>query len=364
MDVSDEVVRERIFPGVNMSPNISAMNGSWSMALRPNLDDSLEHEIMERLESSIPRELFPVADESGRVDVNMVLRANHDLPWLDDLRRYTSEGCANGAEDNRQPVRRTASVVLGKEYDVEDPINTREEKRKVLDMHVYTCREMPPDAWMSRPMTNLEYAAMMIIWTKCWPYLPRHSRISPPNALQYCIYQRVLKKQMGKHRDNFCRRDLKLLAENRDAKLPENGTWAGVRNSQVKGSAVIVYSMGNSPMYMVFSRLSAGGRAYQEKDEYVVEPTFCFRFEKGWICILDCIDDLLMMHSLTFEGIKESGNPDECVRVALVIRLLDTVGQFYCDTATMRLTGQSLKYAGKDKMPSGVARNTHNRCLL
>jgi hypothetical protein len=34
MDVSDEVVRERIFPGVNMSPNISAMNGSWSMALR------------------------------------------------------------------------------------------------------------------------------------------------------------------------------------------------------------------------------------------------------------------------------------------------------------------------------------------
>jgi hypothetical protein len=104
MDVRDEVVRERMFPGVNMSPNISAMNGSWSMALRPNLDDSLEHEILERLESIIPREIFPVADESGKVNVNMVLRANHDLPWLDDLRRYTSEGCANGAEDNRSQL--------------------------------------------------------------------------------------------------------------------------------------------------------------------------------------------------------------------------------------------------------------------
>lgn len=359
MDARDEVVRERKFPGVNMSPNISAMNGSWSMALRPNLDDRLEREILERVENSIPSEIYPVSDESGNVDVDRVLRANHDLPWLDDLRRYMSEGCANGAENNRQPVRRTVSVVLGCEYDIKDPVHSGEEKRKVLDMHVYTCREMPPDAWMSRPMTNMEYAAMMIIWSKCWPYLPRFSRMNPPNCFQYCIYQRVLRKQMGKHRDNFHRRDLKILSDSRDAKLPENGTWTGVRNSQVKGSAVIVYSMGNSPMYMMFSRLSAGGRADQEKEEYVVEPTFCFRFERGWICILDCIDDLLMMHSLTFEGIKESGNPDENVRVAMVIRLLGTVGQFYCDTATMRLTGQSLKYAGKDKTPSGVTRNVY-----
>jgi len=155
---------------------------------------------------------------------------------------------------------------------------------------------------------------------------------------------------MGKHRDNFHRPDLKLLADSKNAKLQENGKWVGVKNSQVKGSAVIVYSMGNSPMKMVFSRLSPGGGAYQEKSEYEVEPTFCFRFEKGWICILDCIDDLLMMHSMTFEDINVSGNPDECV--AMVIRLLDTVGQFYTDTATMRLSGESLKY-GRDNTPSG-----------
>jgi hypothetical protein len=62
---------------------------------------------------------------------------------------------------------------------------------------------------------------------------------------------------MGKHRDNFHRPDLKLLADNKKAKLPEKGTWA---------SAVIVYSMGkNCPMKMMFSRLSPGGGAYQKK---------------------------------------------------------------------------------------------------
>jgi hypothetical protein len=62
---------------------------------------------------------------------------------------------------------------------------------------------------------------------------------------------------------------------------------------------------------------------------------------------------------MTFKGIKESGNPDECVRVAMVIRLLDTVAQFYTDTATMCLTGESLNYPGKDNTPSGVCRNAY-----
>lgn len=326
MESRDHVVREWKFLGDNMDPNISAMNGSWSMALRPNLDDTLEREILSRLESSITREVFPRADESSYIDVERVLRTNHNLPWLGDLHRYGSKGSAIGAEDNQQPIRRTVSIVLSNEYEIEDPINKMEEKRKVLDMNVHTCPEMPPDVWMSRPMTNLEYAAMMIIWKKCWPYLPKDSCRCGPNACQYCIYQRVLDKQMGKHRDNFHRPDLKLLAGQRKAKLPVKGTWAGVRNSQVKGSAVIVYSM--------VSRLSPGGGAYQEKTEYVVEPTFCFRFERGWICILDCIDDLL-------------------------IRLSNTVAQFYSDTSKMRLTGESLKYRGKDKTSSGVSRNVY-----
>ena len=181
----DQIVRDRQFLGDNMDPNSSAMNSSWSIALRPNLDDKLEREILLQLEERLPRELFPVADEGEHVDVDRVLCMNHDLPWLDDLRRYGKNvGCANGAVDNRQPVRRTVSIVYSEEYKIEDPINDGERERKVLDMNVYTCREMPPDAWMTRPMTNLEYAAVMSIWWKCWPYLPIHSRRRGPTAIR------------------------------------------------------------------------------------------------------------------------------------------------------------------------------------
>jgi hypothetical protein len=63
------------------------------------------------------------------------------------------------------------------------------------------------------------------------------------------------------------------------------------------------------------------------------------------------------------EGIKESteGNPNEFVRVAMVIRLLQTVREFYVDTSTMRLAGKTLKQhleldGPVDDSPSDVAR--------
>ena len=135
-----------------------------------------------------------------------------------------------------------------------------------------------------------------------------------------------------------------------------------MENSQVQGSCVIVYSMGNCPMRMIFRKLSARDGAYQEKSTYEFCPTFCFRFGKGWVCILDVIDDLLMLHGMDFVGLKEEGvNEDECVRVAMVIRLLSTVGEFYTDTSTMRLTGESLRFAGKSGTEeSDVCRNVYS----
>jgi hypothetical protein len=80
------------------------------------------------------------------------------------------------------------------------------------------------------------------------------------------------------------------------------------------------------------------------------------------------MDDLLMLHSLTFDGIIEntSGKHDEFVRVAMVIRLLRTECDFYVDTSTMRLTGrthkqtQSLEMNGLvDNSASDVARGIY-----
>lgn len=60
MESRDQIVRDRQFLGDNMDPNTSAMNGSWSIALRPNLDDNLEREVvLSELECRIPSELYP-----------------------------------------------------------------------------------------------------------------------------------------------------------------------------------------------------------------------------------------------------------------------------------------------------------------
>jgi hypothetical protein len=195
---------------------------------------------------------------------------------------------------------------------------------------------------------NEEYGAVCVIWREAWPYLDIESRKAPPTAWQYCVYQNVLGKHMGYHRDNFFREDLKDLAKP-NGRLAPGGKYCGVENSQVRGTSVIVYSMGNCPMKMIFKGLSTEGDAYQRKPEYEFIPTFTIQFGIGYICVLDGIDDLLMLHGLTFVGVKVEGNQDELVRVAMVIRRLNTVREFNTKTSTMRLTGESLKFAGRAK---------------
>lgn len=309
----DEIVRDRVFLDDQISFEPILHNASWSMALSPNLDD-MEREVFARLEKLIPDNLFPKkADEDGNVDVNEMLKRFDESPWLDDLRKAGRFGSVNGAHDNRQPMRRTVSISLSDIYRIKDPVNEKEKKRWVMKMIVYTCREMKPERWMSRPMTNLEFAAILLIWMKSWPYLPEASRKYTPTVCQYCIYHKVMNKSMGRHRDNFEKSDLEELAYETGT-LREGGKWCGVENSQVKGSAVLVYTMGNCPMKMVFRKLSKKGGATQDKDMYEIEPRFCFRFKNGWISILDPIDDLLMLHSVVFEGKRECttpGNPNE-----------------------------------------------------
>ena len=229
---------------------------------------------------------------------------------------------------------------------INDPNTEEEQGRTVTRLYVYTCREMPIEMWQCRPATNEEYAAVCVIWREAWPYLTLESRKSPPTGWQYCVYHNVLQKHMGYHRDNFFRTDLKELAYE-SGSLGAEGKWCGVENSQVRGSCVIIYSMGNCPMNMILKVLSTRGGAYQEKRDYVVAPTFTIPFEKGHICVWDGLDDLLMLHGLEFDGIRLVDNKNELVRIALVIRHLKTIREFYTDTSTIRLTGESLKFAGR-----------------
>lgn len=279
------------------------------------------------------------------------------------MHRHGKYKSQNASPDSRAPCRRTVSVAESRSYLISDPINDGESDRYVTKMPVYTCREMPIEKWQSRPATNGQLAAVLFIWRLVWPYLTKQSRMYPPNAWQYCIYQQILRKHMGKHRDNFCKKNLEDLAELGKSAPPmnEGAKWSGVENSQMTGTSVIVYTMGNCPMKMVFSCLNprADGGAGQAKQYYTVCPSFTMKLSNGCICVLDVIDDLLMYHSLEFEGVLEEDNANKLVRVAMVIRRLGTMREFYADTSTIRLTGESLKYAGKTNCaPSQVRRDS------
>ena len=98
-------------------------------------------------------------------------------------------------------------------------------------------------------------------------------------------------------------------------------------------------------MNMVFSCLNPSiDDVCQDRKFYQRKPTLSFKFGVGYICILDCIDDMIMLHEMTFEGLILDGDDKKLVRVAMVIRTLDCVQEFYTDTSTLRLPEDLLKF--------------------
>ena len=316
------------------------MPGKFSMVIEPK--DGTD--ILDRLNKMLPNELIPNECDSAE----SVLQRNNDCLWLDEVWRHGKRRPTNGDKTSKQPVRRTISVAENFPSPISNPCEG-EERLFSTRLFVYTCREMPVSKWMVRPATNGELAIVLEIWKVCWGLLREPSRRAPPNAWQYVVYQKILGRKMGLHRDNYSRGSLRDMAKGGS---PYNNSqkWSGVKNSQVYGSCVIVYSFGNCPMKMVFSCLSRRGGPYQKKNLYEVKPSFCFQFCQGYVCVLDCIDDILMMHGLSFVGVRVQGNQNRLVRAALVMRRLDNLQEFYAHTSTIRLNNETKRYEA-----SGVA---------
>ena len=72
---------------------------------------------------------------------------------------------------------------------------------------------------------------------------------------------------------------------------------------------------------------------------------------------MDAVSDAVMMHSLTFQGLKLEGEETKLVRAALVMRRLTNVQEFYADTSTLRLPDEVGITAGetvRSKVPRSV----------
>ena len=187
----------------------------------------------------------------------------------------------------------------------------------------------------------------------------------PPNWMQICVYNALQKVQMGMHRDNYKREGLDWM---KAGGLPynENDRYAGVKNSQVHGSNVIVYTMCNSPMEMIFSHPNPEDQVTQETKKYIRHPCFSFKLADGHLSVLDPIDDVLMLHGIRWEDLQLSGAvmsdgvEDLRNRVAFVMRRCENMKDFYTDMSAIRPDDHMIKAMSKsianNKVKKGMGR--------
>ena len=112
----------------------------------------------------------------------------------------------------------------------------------------------------------------------------------------------------------------------------ETRTHGGLANSQQSGSNVIIFSMGSRPMTMAFKYPTPHSGITQHTKEYITCPDFCMEFGNGYICILDDVDDMMMLHEVYFEK-KDEVN--DAIRIAWIMRKLENCQNFYADSSTL-----------------------------
>ena len=288
--------------------------------------------------------------------------------WLDEIFKHGKKESINGDPANKTCLRRTVSVAENRPYVIND-LDASDRGRSVMKLPCYTCPEMSVVDWMCRPMKKVELAFLMECWVKAWPWLTIDSRREPPNMIQTLVYNAMSGTIMRMHRDNSRKNSITRM---KNGQLPydENATYAGVKNSQKYGSNVIVYTMGNSPMSMVFAYPNPLLPVDQDTKKYIEHQCLSFPLGDGYLSILDPLDDVDHTHSARWEEcelhsiksmtedgqecVREVGgqNDDLRYRVAFVMRRLNTVAEFYTDTSTIRLNDDM-----REAMKGSIANN-------
>ena len=373
-DVIPAILKGRLLVGQDTPHDELPLCSQYSVSI-----ESRNSEIKKLMRESVPNDILT---RSGDNKASLANRLYMNK-WLDELHKHSKGSTlVNGDTEYKCPMRRTVSVCLDKPYKIEN-VEDRDHGKSVTAMYSYICPEMPVTRWMCRPMKQLELAFALECWEDGWPYYAKDSRRLPPNWMQVCVYHGLLKSSMGQHRDNY---DKAGLARMRAGLPPydKDKMYAGVKNSQVHGTNVIVYTMGNSPMEMVFSCPNINYGIDQNTDKYITVKCYSIKCREGHLSILDPLDDVMMCHGVKFEALTleyivterdgidsnsdvenaESCGTDLRFRVAFVMRTLENVQEFYVDTSTIRLSDEMTKAAEKsnanNSMDAGVGRNAYD----
>eukprot|EP00956_Cyclotella_meneghiniana_P005533 scaffold7105_cov71-Cyclotella_meneghiniana.AAC.2 len=293
-----DIINGRKIIGINIPDTEPAWLSRYSVTVASHPLDEVCH----RVYSKIPKELFPDKGETEESLGRKILQTKFtDVIYNKFPNR--SPNSLNEDTNSMQPLRRTSGMVKRMPYFFRSQLPEGEEEghgKAVATLYGYPNAECPTNLWMCFPMTRLEYAQGLRIWTISWSSLTSVSRATPPNGVQLLIYHRLRRGKMGTHRDNNPGNVVLNLVNGRDSPWGDNPRVGGSRNSQVRGSSVMVFSRGR-PMTLTLRYATPDRDVTQNRKYYVTSPSFQMRMEDGWITILDAVDDMLMVHEVDWD---------------------------------------------------------------
>eukprot|EP00956_Cyclotella_meneghiniana_P003669 scaffold4460_cov101-Cyclotella_meneghiniana.AAC.1 len=236
----------------------------------------------------VPSEVLARAGDSKET----LAERQRQCRWLDEIFKHGRQSSINGDPDNKTCLRRTVAVAEDRPRVIND-LDSEDNGRSVIAMPCYTCPEMSVVDWSCRPMKNIELAFVMECWVQAWPWLTSVSRAGPFNMLQTCVFNAL-------PRDNASVSSVRSMT-NGQLPFDEGARYAGVPNSQAYGSNVVVYSMCNDPMSMVFACPNPLLPVDQETKKYIEHPCLSFPLGDGYLSILDAVDDIGFTHGSRWE---------------------------------------------------------------
>ena len=331
-----DIINGRKIIGINIPDTEPAWLSRYSVTVASHPLDEVCH----RVYAKIPKELFPEKGETEESLGRKILQTKFtDVIYNKFPNR--SPNSLNEDPKSMQPLRRTSGMVKRMPYFFRSQLPKGEEEgdgKAVATLYGYPNAECPTNLWMCFPMTRLEYAQALRIWTIAWPSLTSVSRATPPNGVQFLAYHRLRRGKMGTHRDNNPGNVVLNLVNGSDRPWGDNPRVGGSENSQVRGSSVMVFSRGR-PMTLTLRYATPDRDVTQNRKYYVTSPSFQMRMEDGWITILDAVDDMLMVHEVDWDD--EDGCETD-VRFAWVYRWLGVTHDYYVQGCTVRRTREMM----------------------
>ena len=333
------------------------INGRSSVLLHVDVPNDILTSVIDEIDPN----LFPRSNDTPET---LTDRISHSS-YLDEMSSFASAPSTsklirqNSQVKWNQPKRRSTSLVIRPKhiYRGRDGEGQGEE---VMTLFNYTSYGRYPDDWRGRPMTSNVAVLNIYIWIQCWSYLTYQSRRSPPTHVQILFYYGALgvKRRsspahgtgtygsgMNQHRDNFSCRDLLRIIKGYS--LGEEGhPSAGADNSQIVGTNVLVYTIGDKPQVFTL-RYPNRSDFLEKRQNYTVVPSFQFECGHGTVSVLDPVDDLFMTHEVCFHF--KPGESKNKYRFGYCFRWLQSEKDFYVKSCGMRLDEQALSVVSKKR---------------